>query len=289
MTNIETGESGIVYLEHGPIEMILQAEMPGSGGCERAVQAAKYVVQEFEELVTELEIAKRFISWHKTTKYEGRTEALRKMIQAVKMLEEEDFTPMAAVAGAIADIAVKKMKENGAEFALANNGGDIAFSLSPSRQKIRIGLISDLSKGKVTHRLVIEKNSKIKGIATSGFGGRSLTKGVASAVTIMAQESALADAAATSIANACNSDDPHIERCLAQELDYGTDLKGETVTKSIGRLSEKSAKEALDNGSKRAEQLCSKGMIEAVVMFVGGQMSVKWNGTRKPFEIEEVF
>ena len=197
--------------------------------------------------------------------------------------------PMAAVAGTLADMAVEEMVEAGADYALANNGGDIAFRLPLSKRELNVGIISDLSIGQVTHRLTIGRDSGIRGLATSGFGGRSLTRGIASAVTVMARDPSAADAAATSVANACDAEDPQVFKCLAEELDYDTDIRGLSVTESIGPLEETTVRTALRRGSERASTLCESGMIEGAVLFVSGRMVCRWRGKTPPFSIQALF
>ena len=112
------------------------------------------------------------------------------------------------------------------------------------------------------------------GVATSGLGGRSLTKGVASAVTCFARQCSLADAAATAIANATNCDDPLVERCLAEDLDTGTDIKGQVVTHRMGPLSSVSVATALDKGIQRSRELFESGFILGSIIFVQGRIKI---------------
>ncbi|MCF0247369.1 MAG: hypothetical protein HUJ86_02050 [Synergistes sp.] len=154
---------------------------------------------------------------------------------------------------------------------------------------LKVALIGDVNTGKITHSLKIRSSGEIAGLATSGMGGRSLTRGIASAVTALASDSSKADAAATAIANACDCDDPAIERCFAEELDYGTDIRGLLVTKSVGKLRDGSAELALSAGTKRAEELIGKGMIYGAVIFVAGlAKTVKSKEAEELFEIAEL-
>ena len=121
----------------------------------------------------------------------------------------------------------------GATRVIVNNGGDIALR-APAGERVRVGVVSDLAARRVTHTLDVAGGSGTGGVATSGFGGRSLTKGIASAAVALAATAAAADALATSLANATNADDPAIRRCLAEELDPGTDIRGHTVTAAVG-------------------------------------------------------
>lgn len=277
---------GALLLDYGPVTMVLQAGREGRPDGEPAERAAAVLIEEFETLARFVERARTPLA-----DLEDRDDdpiTLRRMIASVRQLGEAEFTPLAAVAGTFSDLAVEAMIRFGADEALANNGGDIAFRLAPTKQHLAVGIVSDLSIGRVSHRLLVERGSPVRGLATSGFGGRSLTRGVASAVTVLAGTSGLADAAATSIANACDCDDPAVERCLAEELDDTTDIRGLTVTKHVPPLSEVSATEALRRGSERAEALCAGGMIEGALLFVAGRLALRRKGPAGTFTVEEL-
>lgn len=280
---------GVVFLEHGPVSMVLEAGQGEQPATDLAMKGAEQVVVFFEQLATNLGAAKRQILFHEPLLDGSHPMALQRMIASVRKLGEPEFTPMAAVAGTLADMAVEEMVEAGADYALANNGGDIAFRLPLSKRELNVGIISDLSIGQVTHRLTIGRDSGIRGLATSGFGGRSLTRGIASAVTVMARDASAADAAATSVANACDAEDPQVFKCLAEELDYDTDIRGLSVTESIGPLEETTVRTALRRGSERASTLCESGMIEGAVLFVSGRMVCRWRGKTPPFSIQALF
>lgn len=275
-----------MLLEYGPVTMILEAV--GENGPDSAIACAgaESVLDHFEALAAVLPAAKAMISAHDGKEQYPRV--LQIMIQAVRSLGEKDFTAMAAVAGTLSDLAVERMSREGAGYAMANNGGDIAFTLTRSKKEMRVGVVSDLAVGVPTHRVVIPYGSGIGGVATSGFGGRSLTRGVASAVTVMAKNGALADAAATAIANACDTQDPAVQKCLAEEMDYDTDIRGLSVTRSVGTMSDLSISEALVSGAERASELCDQGMIEGAVLFVAGCMELRWRGKYMPFSLEKL-
>ena len=65
----------------------------------------------------------------------------------------------------------------------------------------------------------------MRGVATSGWRGRSFSLGIADAVTVLAATAAAADAAATIIANAVDlPGHPAIARRPASELEDDSDL-----------------------------------------------------------------
>ena len=81
--------------------------------------------------------------------------------------------------------------------AQVNNGGDIALFLAPG-ERLRCALAVS---GGMDHTTVWS-DMPVRGIATSGWRGRSFSLGIADAVTVLAHSAAIADAAATMIANA---------------------------------------------------------------------------------------
>ena len=265
---------GLVFVDHGPVTMTLEAKRNGFPLTEGAIAGAEKAIEVFNDLAVYLEIIRKPVSEINDIP-DHAPEAVKKMVNSVRMLNEPDFTPLAAVAGTVSDLAVEEISKYGSDYAMANNGGDIAWRVNEAgRESIRAALISDIKIGNKTHSLEIKSFREIRGIATSGMGGRSLTRGIASAVTVLAENSSMADAAATSIANACICDDPAIIQCPAEELDYGTDIKGLLVTKSVGDLKEESVTAAISSGKNRAEELIKCGMIQGAVIFVSGEMAV---------------
>jgi ApbE superfamily uncharacterized protein (UPF0280 family) len=120
--------------------------------------------------------------------------------------------PMGAVAGAIAKFAVQAMMEDGASYAVMDNGGDIALL---NDQTVLVGIyagsspLSDLA-------LEIPARNKPVGICTSsGTVGPSISFGFADAATVIAADAAIADAAATALGNAVPAAGPLEESFLA--------------------------------------------------------------------------
>ena len=281
---------GVVLVDYGPVTMTLEARKMGTPFTEAAMAGADKAIEVFNDLAMHLEIIRKPVCEIGDIPVHA-PEALKRMVSSVRMLNEPEFTPLAAVAGTVSDLAVEEISKYGSDFAMANNGGDIAWRVAEAgRSSIRAALISDIKIGNKTHSLEVRSFSQIRGIATSGMGGRSLTRGIASAVTVLAENSSMADAAATSIANACICDDPAIVQCPAEELDYGTDIKGLLVTRSVGYLKEDSVSAAISSGINRAEELIKCGMIQGAVIFVSGEMAVVRSNDLKRclFEIKKL-
>jgi ApbE superfamily uncharacterized protein (UPF0280 family) len=107
--------------------------------------------------------------------------------------------PMAAVAGAIAKYAVQAMMDVGATYAIVDNGGDICIL---NDQPIAVGIYAGSSPIRDLAFELPERETPL-GIATSsGTVGPSISFGCADAATVISEDPALADAAATALGNA---------------------------------------------------------------------------------------
>ncbi|MES2711677.1 MAG: UPF0280 family protein [Pseudomonadota bacterium] len=198
----------------------------------------------------------------------------QRMATAVRPHVGVFITPMAAVAGAIAEHVLAAIATDPAiRRAHVNNGGDIALHLAPA-ESLRVGLVRSLAQAapegwvEVTHAL------PVRGIATSGWPGRSFSRGIADAVTVLAERAADADAAATIIANAVDAEHPAVRREPAQALDPDSDLGDLLVTTGVDLLPEAVVNAALDAGARVAEGLRAAGHIVAAVLFCQEQLRV---------------
>ena len=117
--------------------------------------------------------------------------------------EKAGVGPMAAVAGAIADLAVNDMTREGCEVAVVEDGGEIsAVSNTPVDVAVAAGE-EPLSK-RFGFRLI----EFPIGVATSsGRFSHALSFGDAEAATVFCKNAALADAAATAVGNLVKGED----------------------------------------------------------------------------------
>ena len=107
--------------------------------------------------------------------------------------------PMAAVAGALADLAVDAMVGLNASIAIVENGGEVSAS---SKESFTVGLYAGKNVFSGSMGFRIHPYDNPIGIATSSATiSHALSFGEADAVTIFAETSALADAVATNICN----------------------------------------------------------------------------------------
>lgn len=275
--------SGELLLQFGPINMVIGAWHRGTLMQEEMKKAAEIAVYHLEELSCVLDKAR--IAYG-TAAAEGdccpcrsRPRVLAYMCDAVRQAGDPSLTPMAAVAGAIADLTVEALERWGATKAFANNGGDIAIKLTPEESTC-IGIVSCLANGKISHKLTLTGRDGIGGVATSGLGGRSLTKGIADAVVVLADNARLADASATLIANETLVETAEVIRVKAEFLDPQTDLQGQMVTQTVHSLPHRIIAEALERGKRSALQLLDRGVIKGAFIFVQGEMAEVTTGHR---------
>jgi uncharacterized protein len=196
----------------------------------------------------------------------------RRMIAACMPFRDVYITPMAAVAGAVADHVLAAMCEGRTlERAFVNDGGDIAFHLAPG-QRLSCGLVADLAAPGLDGNFTLTSEMPVRGLATSGratkgSGGRSFSLGIADAVTVLARDAAAADAAATIIANAVDlPGHAAITRVPASSIDPDSDLGDIPVTVDLGMLTEGEIAQALSAGVARAEALRQAGHIHGAVL-----------------------
>jgi len=128
-------------------------------------------------------------------------EVVRRMTDAANLT---GVGPMASVAGAFAEYALHTVIRAGSREAIIDNGGDIALFI---KEPVRIGIFTG---SRETSKLAfyIEPRESPFGICTSsGIVGPSLSFGKASAATVISENVALADAAATALGNRINSEE----------------------------------------------------------------------------------
>ena len=258
-----------LHLHHGPIDIVMKVW--GTPDAMRAATraATRAFPRILPTLAEELKELRKPIS--KGPKVKGSIAA--RMVAACEPFADEYITPMAAVAGSVAEAPLEVMlKATQLDKAYVNDGGDIALHLTPGHT-LTFGLAGDFSGGKIPKlngKLVLTHDLGIAGIATSGAQGRSFSLGIADSVTVLAASASVADAAATLIANAVNIESDTIERIPADELDVDTDLGKLLVTSDIGKLTTEQIETALDSGAKVAEAYLARGLISGAVLMLRG-------------------
>lgn len=250
-----------LHMHHGPIDLIVQAEgSEREAGLRRGVARFRTILA---ELADELPLLRSPVA-------EGRAlhgPVARAMQRAAVAHSPAFVTPMAAVAGAVADAILQAICDgDGLDRVHVNNGGDIAFHLAPGTRLV--AAIAGIDGARIT----IPAESPVRGIATSGWRGRSQSLGIADSVTVLARNAAAADVAATLIANAVDlPGHPAIRRIPAVELFDDSDLGARPVTVSVGRLTQGEVDEALRHGIHAARRCMARGLIEAAFLGLAGK------------------
>ena len=195
------------------------------------------------------------------------------MVNSVGIIGDPDLTPMAAVAGTIADAVADWLFEREVTRVIVDNGGDIAVRLAEG-EVVNVGVRPSIRSSTISHVLRLDSRMQSWGVTTSGFGGRSFTRGIASAVTALAASASFADSASTAIANACFVENENIKQIPAELLDPGTDLSGVPVTVRVGQLSRAQLLAAFDKALHRAEELVARGVILGALISQGNLFSM---------------
>ena len=267
-------DDGRWHFQHGPIDLII-----GADGDPLAVdRAIEHAWSRFQgllaELVEELDLLRLPVQDARAV----TGPVAQRMVQACWPHRDRFITPMAAVAGAVADEMIAFFRgEERIRCAYVNNGGDIALHLTQG-QRYRVGLYADLGRierreaPKLDGDFEVTNEYPVRGVATSGWRGRSFSLGIADSVTVLAGSAADADAAATMVANSVNIEDPAILRRPACELKDDTDLGRRLVTVSVGKLSTDRVGEALDAGVAEARRLIGCDEIFAAALCLQGEV-----------------
>ncbi len=244
------------HFQHGPIELVIEAFGPPTEVAHGYNQAWDRFVTVLEELVAELPRLRIPVG------PQPAGVVAQAMWRACAPHGAVFVTPMAAVAGAVADeVLAALVRDRGIDRAYVNNGGDIALHLAPG-QTFKTGLITLADEPSLGVYTLIAAETAVRGIATSGWRGRSQSLGIADSVTVLARSAAAADVAATLIANAVDAEDQAIRRLPARQIDADSDLGERLTTVAVGRLSPETIVCALERGCRVAQAMASRGLIE---------------------------
>jgi ApbE superfamily uncharacterized protein (UPF0280 family) len=260
---------GRLHLQHGPIDLIIEAW----GERTEIETAYQQALVRFEDI---LEVLVRELAQLRTPLAEAypllRGPVARRMLSACWPYRASYITPMAAVAGAVADEILQAMlKRRDLCKAYVNNGGDIALHLAEGNV-LTLGVVNDVDNPAIDARVALTASMPVRGLATSGWRGRSQSLGIADAVTVFAADAAAADAAATMIANAVNVEHAAVVRMPARALRADSDLGDLPVTVAVGPLPAPARAEALACGHARAKELQQRGLIFASYLALQGEV-----------------
>lgn len=258
-----------LHLNDGPIDLVIEAwgEPAAIAAAYRAATARAEKI--LDELCAELPLLRRRAT---PADAAARSPVARRMQRAVAPYCDAVFiTPMAAVAGAVAEEVLGAMCAAASlARAYVNDGGDIALHLAPG-ERLTAGLVDRPDRPGLFARAVIAAEDAVRGIATSGWRGRSHSLGIADAVTVLADTAAAADAAATVIANAVDLPaHPGITRVPCASIDPDSDLGDLPVTRTVAPLTDAEKTTALGHGATCARRLLARGLIRAAALHLQG-------------------
>ena len=261
------------HLQHGPIDLVISADGDAAALASAHAAAWQRFEQVLPELVQELPLLRQAVS-SKATDCPLKGPVARRMWQACRPFAMDFITPMAAVAGSVAQEIIACYQRPGIARAWVNNGGDIAMHLTPG-QSLKVGLYADIARLDVAQlqdqllldgQFSVEAAMPVRGVATSGWRGRSFSMGIADSVTVLARTAAQADAAATVIANAVNVNDARVQRAPAASLKDDSDLGQRLVTTGVPPLPPALVLQALQAGLATARALQSDGLIDSALL-----------------------
>jgi len=274
------GQGDRLHLSHGPIDLIIGADGPMPDARRRSFKAA---AARFDTILEGLVVD---LKQHRQRLLPDTPPPLdpvaRRMYAAAAPYCAQTFlTPMIAVAGSVADELLAEMRDSvPLTRAYVNNGGDIAVHLA---QGAAFSIAMTQDDGLDLGRVRLSETDGIGGVATSGVRGRSHSLGIADSVTVLAETAALADVAATLIANAVDlPDHPEILRQQACALQPDSDLGNRMVVTSVPRLAHADREQALLAGAALAQRCLDVGLIKGAALFLQGDAKMFGHCVARP-------
>jgi ApbE superfamily uncharacterized protein (UPF0280 family) len=243
MNYIHTLNGGQTFIDYGPVSMVITAKI-GNKICRDLAEEAFPIIKDVLSKIAEvLPVLRLYPAKIDVNLLSGIPKL---MAQAALAVGEPTLTPMASVAGAIADSVADWIFAQGADTVIVNNGGDVAIRLKPG-QSIKVGILPCQNNRNITKVIQISAKDGIGGICTSGLGGRSFTCGIANAVTVFSEKCAIADSCATHIANCSFIDSPRVHTVKAKQIDPDSDIADLNVVSAVECLTD----EEIDRGLKQ--------------------------------------
>jgi ApbE superfamily uncharacterized protein (UPF0280 family) len=257
------------HFQHGPIDIVIAADGEAAAVADAHVAAWQRFRSVLDELVAELPVLRRPVAAGPCPLHGA---IARRMWQACRPYAAGFVTPMAAVAGAVAQELIEHYQRSGVQRAWVNNGGDIALHLADG-EALDIGIVADPTRPASTldGRFTVHAAQPARGVATSGWRGRSFSLGIADSVTVLASTAAEADAAATIVANAVDVAAAGIVRQPAHTLKDDSDLGAIPVTVQVPPLPPALVRQALEAGRLRALELRADGLLWRAALVCQGQ------------------
>ena len=258
-----------LHLQDGPIDLVVEAFGSPAAVAHAHAVAARSLDGLLDDLCRELALLRS--ATHPAHVPAG---GCARAMHAATLPHAVDafITPMAAVAGAVADTILAAIRAAAdLDRAYVNNGGDIAVHCAAGH-RFTAGMVDRPDRPNLFGRVVLDGGDGVGGIATSGWRGRSFSLGIADSVTVVAACAAAADAAATVIANAVDLvDHPGVHRAPADTIQVDSDLGRRLVTRGVDPLSPGDRARALHKGLSRAQALHDRGLIAGAALHLQGE------------------
>ncbi len=246
-----------VYL--GPMGLVITARKEGLNVFDNKYiveRTVKKAVKTLEEVSSMKKLVYGFVS--EKNSIDDLPRVVKLMVnssRAISRISGEMLTPMASVAGSIAEVMLGYLEdEAGADEIIVNNYGDIAMKIREADIGLRDG------RGEFYGKLRLDGG--MYGICTSGFGGRSFTRGIADGVTCVCESASIADACATAVGNSVITESGEIVKAMAESIYPDTDIPGMEVVVQVGDLDEGEIRDAIRNGLEMAERLDVTAIIK---------------------------
>ena len=280
------------HFQHGPIDLVISADGDSAAVASAHAAAWQRFEQVLPELVQELPQLRLPVS-SSLADCPLQGPVARRMWQVCKPFAHDFITPMAAVAGSVAQEILASYQRPGISRAWVNNGGDISMHFTPG-QSLKVGLYADIARLDAAQlqdqflldgQFSVEAAMPVRGVATSGWRGRSFSMGIADSVTVLARTAAQADAAATVIANAVNVNDARVQRAPAVSLKDDSDLGQRLVTTGVPPLAPALVLQALQVGLATARALQSEGLIYSALLVC--QQQALQTSENAPSEVQQ--
>ncbi len=265
-------ENGQYFVDYGPTTLVAQIKKNGQAvlGLEALIIEK---IKELLSIISEAQGLLRVDVCHTWTEEEAKQvlryypEIIAKMVTATRTTGNKDLTPMATVAGGLSDqLADYLRQQTKADYVTVNNGGDIAIRLAKG-QTLRLEILHGQDTD-FCHKWRVDLKEDIRGVASSGLGGRSLTQGIANGVTVFSRSSCLADAWATHLANQSLVDNKAIHRVMASLVDPNTDIPELEVVTEVGDLSETAINKSMDQVKAHAQKAIAEDYIAGMIISV---------------------
>lgn len=260
-------DEGRILARHGSTRLIISARIGRLPQRSLCIQAAREAFVYLERIALVEEQLKRRLPEIIGHFPDPLAES---MLRSVREVGDSDLTPLAAVRGTLADAVADFLFARGMTVVLVENGDDAAVRIGEPAS-VMVGIKPDVGSDIIGHMLELDDHLPSWGVATSGMGGCSLTRGIAASATVVAGTASTADAAATAIANATYVSNIQTVQRPAEDVEPGTDIRERMVTCSVGTLSKKTVSLALAQASCLSRRLIERQVILGALVTVQGQ------------------